>query len=241
MKKLISAIAICAATTSAYAAPQLVRRTHGNAYNVTYDYTDKAKTGWYVAGRADLSFLNFKNKYTSNLPDLEGTSESESFSFESVFGGDLSFGHRFGYFVRGDIELGYVGNFTDKDDSVEYNLYIPYLMANVYYDFLSGFYVGAGVGAAMPTMELDGGIDEIKFSDTGNRRKRAFGVIGGINLGYAHKLDDNLVLDLRYRLAGISGVKHTRQITYNETVYDVNVKTGLIMDNSISLGIRYEF
>lgn len=235
MKKIISLIAICAATSSAFAAPQLVRRSARNEYNVTYDYRDKAKNGWYMTGRAGLSLLNFKNKYSA---DDRSYTESESYSFEPVFDGSLAFGKRFGYFVRGELEAGYIGNFTDKDMDMEYKLSVPYLTANVYYDFLSGFYVGAGLGVTLITMELDGE----EFVDEGNRKERDIGFIGGINLGYTHKLDDNLILDLRYRLAGISGVKHTRDwLAPDSNIYDVTVKTGFIMDNTISLGIRYEF
>ena len=242
MKKIISLIAVCAATMPAYAVPHMVRRD-SDSYNVTYDYRDKAKTGWYLTGHADLSLLNFTNKYSSDEPGVNASFNKDSYSFEPVFSGGLTFGRRFGYFVRGDLELGYIGNFKDKDEGFEYELSIPYLMANGYYDFFNGFYVGAGLGAAMPTMKIDGDI----FVDSGNRTKRGFGVIGGINLGYAYQLDDNIVLDLRYRLAGITGVKHNRQFQVYDTVNDayvlrdVTVKTGFIMDNSFSLGIRYEF
>ena len=54
MKKIISLIAVCAATMPAYAVPHMVRRD-SDSYNVTYDYRDKAKTGWYLTGHADLS------------------------------------------------------------------------------------------------------------------------------------------------------------------------------------------
>lgn len=234
MKKIISFIAICAATTSAYAAPQLVRRSSNNAYRVTYDYTDKAKNGWYMTGRVGVSFLNFKNKYSESGVNIG----DDKYSFESVFDAGLAVGHRFGHFVRADIEAGYIGDFTDKDEGFEYTLSVPYLMANVYYDFLNGIYIGAGAGAALPTMQLDGSV----FVDNGNRKEREFGGIGGISLGFAHKMDDNIILDLRYRLAGITGVKHKRSYVHEDlTVHDVTVKTDFIMDNSISLGIRYEF
>ena len=244
MKKIISIIAICAATSSAYAAPQLVRRSSGDGYNVTYDYTDKAKSGGYITARAGLSLLNFKLKESvSGYND----SQTESYSFEPVFNGSLAIGGRLGYFTRGDIEVGYIGEFTDKGGEYSYDFSAPYIMANLYYDFLSGFYVGGGLGAALVMTSLDG----TDFVDLNNRNERTIGFMGGINLGYAYKLDDNLVLDFRYRLAGIvSGNKNSREMellddpsdpTGPTSIHKVNVKNNFVMDNSISLGIRYEF
>lgn len=64
-------------------------------------------------------------------------------------------------------------------------------------------------------------------------------------LGYTQELDDNLVLDIRYRLAGFTGTKHKRNFEYGAAaVYYggyLENKIGLILDNSISVGIRYEF
>ncbi|MBR1380423.1 MAG: porin family protein [Alphaproteobacteria bacterium] len=237
MKKLVSTLAIMLIAAPAIAAPSYLKRDSDGGYNVTYDYTDKAKTGWYGTARAELSFLNWKNKYSTDYTGVFTEYGSDSYSMEPVFGGSLSVGRRFGYFWRGEVEAGYIGNFTDKDDGFEFELSIPYLTANAYYDFTSGLYVGAGIGAAMPTTKMDG----LYFTDNGNRTHRGFGVDAGVMVGYSHKLDDNFVLDLRYRLAGISGVKQTREIMDATDTYDFQVKTGFIMDNSISLGIRYEF
>jgi len=61
-------------------------------------------------------------------------------------------------------------------------------------------------------------------------------------LGYARKLDDNLVLDLRYRIAGFNGTTISRKFedTLNNQYY-LDTKVGLVLDNSFSVGLRYEF
>ena len=66
--------------------------------------------------------------------------------------------------------------------------------------------------------------------------------------GYSHKLDDNMVLDLRYRIAGMYGTNQKREWKSGTTILGEDVggkylenKIGLILDNSISIGIRYEF
>lgn len=222
----------------AYAAPSHIQYDGWNGYNVTYNYTDKPKSGWYVGGRAELSFLNFKNKYSSDAPDagINGGS-SDKYSFEPVFGGSLSFGHRFNYFWRGEIEGGVIGYFKDADSVAEYTMTTPYLMLNGYYDFLNGLYVGAGVGIATPRTTLD--INNFE----GDRSKYSFSPIGAIMLGWSHELDDNIVLDIRYRFAGFGGMKLDRDIVAinGSARYDFQVKTGFVMDNSISIGLRYEF
>ena len=58
MKKIVSLAVLAALTTPAIAAPSYLSRTKDGGYNVTYDYNDKAKSGWYIGGRAELSFLN---------------------------------------------------------------------------------------------------------------------------------------------------------------------------------------
>lgn len=236
MKKLVSVAVLTALVTPAFAAPAIpshITRDGNGGYDVTYNYKDKAKTGWYVGARAELSFLNWKNKYSSDDPNVDVNYDDDKYSFESVFGGSISVGKTFNYFWRGELEGGYIGYFDDKDDGAEFSLSIPYLMANGYYDFVNGFYVGAGVGIALPITKLDA-----YFYDGGDRSKTGFSPMVGLMLGYAHKLDDNLVVDFRYRLAGLNGTKQSRRL---DNGYDFENKIGLILDNSISIGIRYEF
>lgn len=241
MNKIISvAVLFGVVAAPAFAAPSYIARDGRGGYNVTYSYQDKAKSGWYLTGRAEVSMLNWKNKYSTTV----GVSDSDKFSFEPVFGGSVAGGHRFNHFWRGEIEGGYIGYYDDTKDGTEFSISLPYLMANGYYDFTNGLYVGAGIGAAMPITKLeaytvDAG-DVVKM--TGDSTKTHLSAMGGLMFGWARKLDDNLVLDLRYRLAGITGVKQTRGVSVADVeMYKFKNKINFIMDNSISLGIRYEF
>lgn len=233
MKKIVS-IAVLAALTAtvADAAPSYIARNSDGGYNVTYSYTDKAKTGWYVGARAELSFLNWENKYTSEDPVVVG-SDTDDFSFESVFGGNAFVGYTFNHFWRGEIEGGVLGQFEDKDNFFGFKMTVPYLMANGYYDFTNGLYVGAGLGIALPTTELDG----IIF-DGGDRKEMSVSPMAGIMLGYSYDLDYNLTLDVRYRLAGFFGAEHERT---DIAGYGFKNEIDFVLDNSISIGLRYNF
>ena len=248
MKKLVSVIALFAVVTPAFAAtkaarPSYLTRGANGSYDVTYSYTDKAKSGWYGSLRAELAFLSFENKYTTDIPGLHDLG-SDKYSFQPLFALNGAFGKRINYFWRGEVEIGYITEFSDKDEGYEVKMTTPYVMANGYYDFTNGLYVGAGLGVAMPKMEL---IDD-QFK-TGNNPKWGISPMVGVMAGYSHKLDDNLVLDLRYRLTGFMG--HEQERTWADgtslpVVGDVSGKhfkdkIGLILDNSISVGIRYEF
>lgn len=247
MKKIVSIIALCAVVTPAFSAtkaarPSYLTRNTDGGYDVTYSYADKVKSGWYGALRAELSFLSWKNEYSTDIPGI--SMGNEKFSFKPLFSPNISFGKRFNYFWRAEGEFGYITQFSDEDEGYKFTLSVPYMMANGYYDFTNGLYVGAGLGIAMPRMEL---VDDAFTS--GNNPKWGVSPMGALMVGLAHKLDDNIVLDLRYRLAGFWGTKQERQWATGTTLPGVGDvggkhlenKVGFIMDNSISVGIRYEF
>ncbi|MEE1110849.1 MAG: hypothetical protein UIH99_01410, partial [Alphaproteobacteria bacterium] len=60
------------ATVAANAAPSYIQRTGAGAYNVTYDYTDKAKSGWYIGGRLSLNMMNWENEYSAVVSSIGG-------------------------------------------------------------------------------------------------------------------------------------------------------------------------
>lgn len=241
MKKLVSVMVLTALATPAIAAPSHITRNSSGGYDVTYNYTDKAKTGWYVGGRAALSLLNWENEYSTS-PEIGIGDNTEDFS-ETVFGGSVFGGYTFNYFWRAEVEAGLIGQYEDKDAGYEFKLTVPYVLANGYYDFSNGLYVGAGLGVAMPKTELDD--DAFK---SGDRSKTTVSPMGALMFGYTHKLDYNLVLDLRYRLAAFGGTDHERSFENGAFVGSTDLtgvkfknEIGLILDNSVSLGIRYEF
>ncbi len=232
MKKIISlaAVAALAVTAADAAVPSHLVRNSKGGYDVTYNYADKAKTGWYVGGRVALSLMNWENESSTNAPDSDDLKD-ESFT-EFVFGGNLFAGRRIGYFWRAEVEAGLIGQYEEEELDTTFKLTIPYVMANGYYDFANGFYLGAGAGVAMPKTELMGG-----YFTGGDSSERNVSPMFGLMAGYSYKLDSNLVLDFRYRLAGLWGTEQKREFG----VYELKNKIGLILDNSISLGLRYEF
>ena len=243
MKKLVSVIAILA-VSPAFAAtkaarPSYLTRGADGAYDVTYSYTDKVKSGWYGSIRAEMNFLNWESKYYVE-GDYIG---SDKYSFEPVFAANIAFGKKINYFWRAELEAGYISKYTDKDEGFEVSLSAPYALVNGYYDFTNGLYLGVGAGIALPTTEL---IDDAFAS--GNNPKTSVSPMAGLMAGFARQLDDNIVLDLRYRIAGFIGHDQERQWVPGTMIDTWNVggkhlknKMGFVLDNSISLGIRYEF
>ena len=235
MKKLVSLSVLMGLIASpAFAAvrnatPSHISKDGRGGYDVTYNYKDKAKTGWYVTGRAELSFLNFKNKYSLSIID---ETEEDKYSFKPVFGGSLAAGKKINYFWRGEVEAGYLGYFEDEDAEADFSISMPYVMLNGFYDFTNGLYVGAGVGASLSQYK-------IKDVDLFSKEKTKFSPMAGLMFGWTHALDDNLVVDLRYRLAGMTGAEVKTGINGVDATF--KSKTGMILDNSLSLGIRYEF
>ena len=237
MKKIVSLAVLAALTTTvADAAPSYIKRDANGGYGVTYDYTDKAKNGWYVGGHVALNLMNWENEYSTTAPNNAELTNGE-YSFETVFGGDLFVGTTFKYFWRGEVEAGLLGQFEDEDMGTTFKMTIPYLMANGYYDFVNGLYVGAGVGVALPKTELQGA-----YFNGGDNSKRSVSPMVGLMFGYTHELDYNLTLDIRYRLSGLMGNKINRTFEYKDNnTYDISSEIGLILDNSLSIGIRYNF
>lgn len=233
MKRIVSlAVLATMATTVADAAPSYIKRDGRGGYDVTYDYTDKAKNGWYVGGRVGLNLMNWENKYDTEWGGAGTEFNSDKYS-EVVFGGDLFVGKTFKYFWRAELEAGLLGQYEDKDLAYAFKLTVPYVMANGYYDFVNGMYIGAGLGVAVPTTELDGAV-----FDTGDRKNATVSPMAGIMIGYTHELDYNLTFDIRYRLAGLFGGEQERTLLGGEAFSN---DIGLILDNSISFGIRYDF
>ncbi len=244
MQKLVSlSVMMALIAAPAFAAPGNAVPSHiskdgRGGYDVTYSYKDKTKTGWYITGRAELSLLNFKNKYSADERWMADESHNEDkYSFEPVFGGSIAAGKKINYFWRAELEGGYLGYFSDEDVAAKFSISMPYLMASGYYDFTNGLYVGAGVGASLASYKISG-----DYFNGYDKKKTTLSPMAGLMFGWTHALDDNLVVDLRYRLAGMTGteLKLHFQDTDDNT-YWFKSKTGMILDNSVSLGIRYEF
>lgn len=200
-------------------------------------YTVETAKGWYMGGRLALSFLNFTNDTTISTGAVQ-ESLSDDYSFETLFGGSVFAGTDFQLsdeWFRADVEGGLIGRFDDATAGTELKLTVPYLMANGYYDFNNGLYVGAGLGIALPKIELDGP----DFVD-GDSKKTGVSPIMGLMFGWSYDLDARITLDLRYRLAGFWGPEIERSAD-GVNYLDIKTDIGFVLENSLSMGLRYRF
>lgn len=199
---------------------------------------------WYVGGRVGLHLMSWKNKYQGSPSNykFDNDENHDDYTFEPVFGGNIFAGYRFTPNWRGDVEFGYMTQFSDSDNGFTFKLQTPYITANAYYDFESGIYLGAGVGMAFPRATLDW---EYFEKDSASETKLSF--MGALMAGYSYNLSESVALDFRYRLGMFNGPKWTRNVMPGVT--DVNgteleslqTRVGFVIDNSLSLGLRYEF
>ena len=201
--------------------------------------TNKDVNRYYMGIHGDLSFLNWENKYTGE--NSEGLIHgSDDFSFKSVLGLDLFVGYMIAPTMRIDLELGYIGKFSETE--VEYNeSYIPektkfdfetyYLLANYYYNFKYGLYVGGGLGGAVLNVSMD-------HSAVQKQTETTISPMGALTFGWLYKLDDKVDFDLRYRLSMFDGGRVTLDMTNG---YEVKTDMSWIINNTLSAGIRYKF
>lgn len=202
---------------------------YGSETSINFRRNSEPKQ-WYVSARADLSFLNWKNKYT------HGTDTgSDKFNFKPVIGADIALGCQLNKDWRADLELGYIGNYSEQEteyydnyytEKTDFNLGAMYSTLNGYYGFGSGIYAGLGAGLAIVEMSLN-------HTALAKASKTSASPMGAVMLGWTSRMTEKTYLDIRYRFAAFSG----------STLKDLGVETkvGLIMDNSLSVGVRYEF
>ena len=197
--------------------------------SINYDKEVRPKI-WYLNVHADLSFLSWKNKYTTATEK-----GSDKFNFKPVYGADLAVGCKFDKSLRGDLEFGYIGQYSEEEteyydnyhtEKTNFKLTTMAWTLNGYYDFNSGIYLGLGAGVAIVKAYLN-------HSELNAVSKTNASPIGAAMLGWSHPLNDKLNLDMRYRFSAFYGSKF----------YDLDVQTkiGLITDNSVSVGLRYAF
>lgn len=205
----------------------------------SHDYNE-----WYVGARVGADMLSWKNKYkadpVSAIVDLG--SDHDKYTFETVFGGGVFLGHYFTENWHADLEYAYMTQFSDAANGFTFKLSTPYLMANVYYDFDSGFYLGGGLGLSFSKASMEWEwFNDRKISDD------MLGLSGALMAGFATHLSDSLVLDLRYRLAGFYGPEISGNVMqgfrddYGSTLEVLSIDVGFVLDNSFSIGLRYEF
>ncbi len=223
-------------------APWAAFSASNGSYSVVTKYGDETSINYrrtsepmkmYLDVRADLSFLSWTNEYT---PNQYG---DDDFDFKSVIGADIALGCRFNKHWRADVELGYMGRYSEQEteyypgfptEKTDFSLTVMNATVNGYYNIwagmYSGVYMGLGAGAA---------ISEISLNHTvfAKEAKKSVSPMGAVMLGWTNKLNEKIDLNLRYKFAAFSGAT----LDYN----GVSTKIGLITDNSVSVGIRYEF
>lgn len=202
--------------------------------NQDYDY--------YIAANITKNMWSWDNEYESNYTGVDLLFNNDHYSFESVWGGSVAVGTVFESGLRGDVELGVSKKFKDIDDFAGFTMHVPYVMANVYKDFESGFYLGAGLGVARPTVTIQGDL-----FDNIETEKNSISPKIGVSVGFATRVADNFFIDLRYRFSGLKGTDISSKFwwdQYNDGNYEqfyMQVKAGLIMENAVSAGIRFTF
>lgn len=215
---------------------KLWRQYKTESPNVIYrDRNKGVRVGKFYGGlNADLSFLTWKNKY-SWTEYGEDMSATDKFNFKPVFGIDLSAGYRIDERWRVDGEIGYVGKYYESEtenpfdyptEKTEFNLETFYITANAYYDIIYGFYAGLGGGLAIAHISAD-------HSQVDDGSATNLSPMGAVMLGWTYMLDEKIDFDFKYRLSFYDGG--------DMSIGGVKVDTGLIMNNSLSAGIRYHF
>ena len=224
MKKIISVAVLAMLTVPAFSAPQKVYKPVNNVQGVVPSL-------WYGMVRGEMSLLSWKNKYSSDVVDLDGA--SESFSFEPVFGGALALGHVTDVNWRGEVEAGLIGQFTDSGYGADFKLTIPYVSVNVMYDFNNNVYVGGGLGIAIPKVDLSWYTFDVD--------KRAVSPKFDLMAGYSHKIAERVSLDFRYRLSFMFGPDVKAEGISELGEYWLKTDVDMILNNSFSVGLRYDF
>jgi hypothetical protein len=199
-------------------------------------------TGWYVGGSFFYNLALFENRYsTDGVFNASDPYAVDKFT-AGQFGLHGAVGRKIADNWRLEGEVGWFGTYSEQSAGVEFKISAPYLTANAIYDFdmndWGGFYIGAGLGLAMPMTEFHG--SAIFLGDSGAHR--AVSLMGGVMLGVSLPIAEQFYLDIRYRLSAYDAGENTRQWQdTNNVVHDFTSETGLVLNNTLSAGIRYEF
>lgn len=203
--------------------------------------TVKQDKEWYLSANVAMNMWSWGTEYESDYSGTNISFDNDDYSFESMFGGTVAIGKQFESGMRADVEVGISAEFSDSDEIAKYSLSAPYVMANVYYDFDSGIFLGAGLGLAKPEVKLDGELFENK-----EYSKTDLSIKVGAAVGYSAHVADNAYIDFKYRLSGFRGPDLTNAFMWDQYVgtdelYSLNVKTGIVIENALSVGVRFYF
>ena len=197
----------------------------------------------YVGMHLDLNLFNWRNTYKALPVAANEAFNHDDYKFKPVIGGHFVAGYRFSPGWRADAEFGFTSNYTDADNGISFELSVPYVTANIYHDFVNGLYLGLGAGAAFPTISM-----EWENFTANSSHKTGASFTGAAMVGYSYYLSKSLILDFRYRFSGFNGTSIKRGVTGHSVIINdsevalqsLETKVGFVIDNTISLGLKYE-
>jgi opacity protein-like surface antigen len=185
-------------------------------------------SGWYLRGDVGYNVSNPTYDFTFLGKDTRNTK----------FNGSIGVGYHFSDWVRGDINLGYMGGDRfDYDDGIDsgsasFNMWSGLVNGYVDLGTYAGFtpYLGAGVGVlrsrhkldiASPTLGvfLDGSDTQYKFAYT-------------LNAGMSYKVSNNVSVDVGYQYLSSPSTKYLNTDT-------LTIDKGVDM-HQIKVGLRYD-
>lgn len=233
MKKIsmivVLAMLPCVADAARYSNPYKMNNYKSNKelqLAKTRTVNTASESRFYVGIHADLSLLSWKNEYKEDGVDAG----SEKFNNKSIIGVDASFGYKFNNRWATELELGYMGKYSKnyKEDNTEFDLSTGYAVVNGYYNLYQGLYIGAGTGIAITNTSIEPPVGKEKS-------KTGVSPMGALMAGYIYKINDNISIDARYRFSMFYGPE------MSIPKYAVDLKTGVITNHTVSLGIKYGF
>jgi hypothetical protein len=207
---------------------------------------------WYAALKYVHTLTSFTSKhYTDGVYCVGGQYCEDKYSFETMMGFSASVGKSYGDNWRFELEGGYTGEYSDSVDDVEFSISAPYMGFNALYNFSGatndGFYLGAGLGAAWTKTGVSAGGTEVFFLHNGET-KREFSPMIALSAGYQMLLTDRLAFDIAYKLWTFGGTDHDRDFQTcilcdgsDDETHTFTNKTGWLINNSLSLGLRWYF
>ena len=187
-----------------------------------------ADAGLYMGLHADVSFLNWKNKYKDAGVDIG----SDKFKMKNTIGVGADLGYKFNKKWSAELEFGYIGKYSETDRDLiaktDYDLSAMYFGINGLYDIYNGIYAGVGTGVAVVKAEIED-------TSLGKESKTSLSPMGALMLGYKYDINEHFGVDLRYRFSVFNGPK------FGFDSVDVDIETGLITNHTVSVGMKYKF